>query len=183
MTTRETTAYKKRRLLVGGPFVRMMMTMMMCSKARCCSSRLALGRRRRTIHQTTIHQTTTLVRAAAAGAGKRTPRGSKRAVPVPDNEALPFSTTGNGIDGEGRMGVNGFEKNAEERTSSSSSFRAGSFNAKSVRLVQWYPGHIARAETFGAGLRPRGARVWRRALRGGKPPGTARKTRVPRHSR
>ena len=67
-------------------------------------------------------------------------------MPVPDNEALPFSTTGNDIDGEGRMGVNGFEKNAEERTSSSSSFRAGSFNAKSVRLVQWYPGHIARAE-------------------------------------
>ena len=67
-------------------------------------------------------------------------------MPVPDNEALPFSTTRNGIEGEGRMGVNGFEKNAEERTSSSSSFRAGSFNAKSVRLVQWYPGHIARAE-------------------------------------
>ena len=140
-----------------------MMMMMMCS-ARCCSSSsrglsekatmmmsrtlLARGRgrrRRRTFHHHHHHQTmtTTTTLRAAAGAGKRTPR-SKRAVPVPDNEALPFSTTGNGVDGEGQGGLNDFEKNAEERTSSS--FRAGSFNAKSVRLVQWYPGHIARAE-------------------------------------
>ena len=40
--------------------------------------------------------------------------GAKRAVPVPDNEALPFSTTRNGIEGEGRSGGKRFEKNAEE---------------------------------------------------------------------
>ena len=57
-------------------------------------------------------------------------------VPVPDNEELPISRSAHHPWGE----------NDERFLGNDEDKRGGGFNAKSVRLVQWYPGHIARAE-------------------------------------
>ena len=86
---------------------------------------------------------TTTTTAAAARAGRGGGQPSKRKPPpVPDTEALPFQSSSPFPSAEesARFANGG---HGTERSSSTSS---SSFNAKSVRLVQWYPGHIARAE-------------------------------------
>jgi ribosome biogenesis GTPase A len=86
--------------------------------------------------------TTAAARAPGRGGGGDGGQPSKRKPPpVPDTEALPFQSSSPFPSAEesARFANNG--GHGTERSSSSSSF-----NAKSVRLVQWYPGHIARAE-------------------------------------
>jgi len=83
--------------------------------------------------------TTTAAARAGRGGGDGGQPSKRKPPPVPDTEALPFQSSSPFPSAEesARFANGG---NGTERSSSSS------FNAKSVRLVQWYPGHIARAE-------------------------------------
>ena len=82
--------------------------------------------------------TTTTAAAARAGRGGGGGQPSKRKPPpVPDTEALPFQSS---------SPFPSAEESARFANGGNGTERSSSFNAKSVRLVQWYPGHIARAE-------------------------------------